>query len=214
VLKMMNKLIFAVCFLAFNIFRIDSKLDNNIVDLNGRIKRSVWASTGSENVFDIHSDLSVEVETQDGSEQTHILEAFKSNLNEDIIQARNRDRYSELAWYSIGCPNLIAFPAKQKPTTNALNQTQTLINFNRNGFFILVEMLNKEHKKLFVQEVKRKYAIDVSDKQINNLIPHTFKCTLEIDCAEFGAGLYTIEGQVDQLRRVSKRITSRKSFLR
>ena len=134
-----------------------------------KLKQIVYAqSDGNNIVFDL-ADLTVDYQTDNGWIS---LEAFKSSINDLIIQANDVNKYGQLNWLSIGYPQLVLTP---NPTNNSLNQ---MFVFKLEGFYVRVEMLTNLQRKLFQGVVQRKYNILISAEQIVNLVPSKFKCSM------------------------------------
>ena len=64
-------------------------------------------------------------------------------------------------------------------------------------------MLTEHQKSLFVNEVKRKYNIDIQKAQITTLIVSDFKCKLKIECDEEKLNLM---GQVNDMKTFPLRL--------
>ncbi len=134
-----------------------------------KLKQIVYAqSDGNNIVFDL-ADLTVDYQTDNGWIS---LEAFKSSINDLIIQANDVNKYGQLNWLSIGYPQLVLTP---NPTNNSLNQ---MFVFKPEGFYVRVEMLTNLQRKLFQGVVQRKYNILISAEQIVNLVPSKFECSM------------------------------------
>ena len=115
------------------------------------------------------ADLTVDYQTDNGWIS---LEAFKSSINDLIIQANDLNKYGQLNWLSIGYPQLVLTP---NPTNKSLNQ---MFIFKPEGFYVRVEMLTNLQRKLFQGVVQRKYNIPISTEQIVNLVPSKFECSM------------------------------------
>lgn len=117
-------------------------------------------------VFDL-ADLTIDYETDSGV--LH-LEAFKSSLNDVIIESKATDKYGQLNWLSIGHPKLVLTPTVYK--------NYSLFNLKPEGYDISVELLTHNYRNLFKDVVKRKYNIDIKPEQIVSLIPAKFECKI------------------------------------
>ena len=115
------------------------------------------------------ADLTVDYETDNGWIS---LEAFKSSLNDLIIQSNDMSKYGQLNWLSIGYPQLVL---TSNPANKSLSQ---IFVFKPEGFYVRVEMLNNLQRSLFQSVVKRKYNININVEQIVNLIPSKFECSM------------------------------------
>jgi hypothetical protein len=125
-------------------------------------------SSRKESIFRSGADLIV---SDSHGSLNYILEAYKSSINDKIIQNKIASNYSQLKWFSYGYPRLI--------TING-----SAINSTPKGFFILTEMLSNRHRRLFRQEIKQQYSIDVHKEQIKDLTPASFECTMHLKCYE------------------------------
>ena len=117
-------------------------------------------------VFDL-ADLTIDYETDNGV--IH-LEAFKSSLNDLIIDQNSSDKFGQLNWLSIGYPKHVLILNRQK--------AYSLFSLKQEGFDISVDMLTNSYRNLFINVVKRKYNLEVKPEQIVNLIPAKFECQL------------------------------------
>lgn len=102
------------------------------------------------------------------------LEAFKSSTNDAIIQSKDQALYGQLIWFSIGHPQIVPV---LKNTTN--NKQSEYFNFNTEGFYFHVELLNKDYRNALVEVIKEKYNVVVQPKQIVHFVPSNFNCALE-----------------------------------
>ena len=103
---------------------------------------------------------------------TQTLEAYKNNINDEILKENNSSNYNKLEWFSIGHPLLVK--------TKALSNNENLFHFNPRGFSASIQMLTNQHKKLLVEDVKRKYNIAIDSNQIINLRLSYFACKILI----------------------------------
>lgn len=144
-------------------------------------------------IFDL-ADLTIDFETDHGA---FTIEAFKSSLNDAIIDKNQVNKYGRLNWFSIGSPALVLTP-------DPLNQTiKHLFIFNPEGFYVRAEMLTQEHRTLLQQLIREKYHINVTSRQIINLIPAKFDCSISF----YDDGTkYLINGRVLQLNKTPLRI--------
>jgi len=107
------------------------------------------------------------------------LEAYKSSENDRILNEKIVSNYNQLKWFSLGSPHLVAAPMN---TGVGNNNNKKKFDLNSKGFSIFAEMLNQQDKRLFVNEIKKQYKIDVNENQIKNLIPSLFECQLNFKC--------------------------------
>lgn len=141
----------------------------------------------SDYLFDINSDLNIEVEQSDGT--LSYLEAFKSSVNDKIIAEANPSKYGQLHWFSLGYPRL--------KTISSQTNISLPLKITTKGFYILVEMLTQSQRGLFKEKIKRKYGLDVEEDQITNLVPGQFECFIDIECDECE---YTLRGRAFHFR--------------
>lgn len=111
------------------------------------------------------ADLTVDYRTPDGSVT---IEAYKSSSNADIISNKDKDKYSQLTWLSLGNPRLVPFNSSKK------------IDTNNEGFSIFIETLTDDHIELLNKKAKDKYKIDINPTQIVKLVPTDFECEFTI----------------------------------
>jgi len=133
------------------------------------IKQTLQQSDGNNIVFDL-ADLTVDYQTDNGWIS---LEAFKSSINDLIIQTSDKNKYGQLNWLSIGYPKLILTP---DPINKSLNE---IFKFKPEGFYIRVEMLTNLKRNLFKDVVYRKYNINITKEQIVSLVPSRFECLID-----------------------------------
>lgn len=118
-----------------------------------------------------------------------VLEAYKSSLNDKILKEKDPINYSQLKWFSYGSPRLITI-------------NNTVLSFSSRTLMIHVQMLTNEHKKLFANQVKKQYKIDIEPDQIKDIIPAAFECLLNIKCYEE----FQLKGKVKNLREFPLRV--------
>ncbi len=80
-------------------------------------------SDGNNIVFDL-ADLTVDYPTDNGWIS---LEAFKSSINDLIIQTNDVSKYGQLNWLSIGYPQLVLTPNPTNASLNASPIRQTAL---------------------------------------------------------------------------------------
>ena len=157
-------------------------------------KISIQQTSTNNIIFDL-ADLTIDYESDVGY---ITLEAFKSSLNNLIIEKQETSKYGQLNWLSIGYPILTLTPSP----TNA--NMLTLFVLKPEGFDVSVEMLTNVYRKLFKQLVLRKYNIDVKEEQIVSLIPAKFECSLSF---YENSQRILINGRVTQLTRTPLKLT-------
>ena len=128
----------------------------------------------------------------------HGLEAYKSNGNDNILKENTSLNYNKLRWFSIGYPLLVK--------TKISNNNENLFHFNPRGFSVSIQMLTNEHKKLLVEEVKRKYKIAIELKQIDNLYLSTFTCKITIFNPSNSTQFSDLPGAVSSFRTYPLRL--------
>ena len=126
--------------------------------------------------------------------ETTQLEAFKTKLNDPILNNKDTEKYGQLQWVSLGHPSLMAIEKEDE---------LSWFDSTNDGFYTYVEMLTEHQKSLFVNEVKRKYNIDIQKAQITTLIVSDFKCKLKIECDEQKLNLI---GQVNDMKTFPLRL--------
>lgn len=153
-----------------------------VILLNCLLIKSTFTSNNI--VFDL-ADLTVDYPGDYGIIN---LEAFKSSLNDLIIEQKQTTKYGQLNWLSIGNPTLIRAPKS--------NGSFTLQPY---GFDIYVDMLTQSQRTIFKDLVKRKYDIDVKEEQIVSLTLAKFACQIELYTSNGDRVL--LSGQVTELNR-------------
>ena len=116
------------------------------------------------------SEADIRVDFQNGGEVIQ-LEAFKYHGNDLILKEKNIQSYQKLKWYSIGNPLLVKLKS---------NDSESIFQFNRRGFYARIEMLTDIHKQLLIEEVKRVYNVTVGLNQIDQLILSSFNCEIHV----------------------------------
>ena len=148
-------------FVPFNVLSTGYNIDRRV-----EIHKRDVADTNI--AFDL-PDLTVTVETKTG---IHQLEAYKSVDNDKIIRDKATAQVSQLFWVSVGRPTLVKTPTKS-------NASMTAIFHNSNfGFTTYIQMLTPDQRKELAVTAKNKYRLDVTEKQILNLILSKFECSL------------------------------------
>ena len=102
-----------------------------------KVNKINLSQSPSEIYFDTKQDIEFQVKT-DFDDSKHVIKVFKSNLNDRIIQSGNESEFRKLKWFSIGVPYLVE-------KRNSLNHNSSIISFNSNGFYILIDLLTTEH---------------------------------------------------------------------
>ncbi len=78
------------------------------------------------------------------------MQAFKSKLNDEIIEKNKIKEFSRLKWVSIGKPKLI-----KTSNINQKNVTQ-IFHLNDEGFYAFIAMLTKKQRQMLLEAIKRK----------------------------------------------------------
>jgi microcystin-dependent protein len=129
-------------------------------------------------------DITIDVEENDN--QIH-LQAFKSELNDGILDKHNVTEFKKLQWVSLGNPKFTI-------TSNIRKKNKSQIfHFNHEGFYVFVEMLTNVHKQLIVNAIKEKKDASVKMNQITNMILSRFACSYSVSD---GPRTYLITGEV------------------
>ena len=87
------------------------------------IKQTIQQSDGNNIVFDL-ADLTVDYQTDNGWIS---LEAFKSSINDLIIQTSDNNKFGQLNWLSIGYPKLILTPNPINKSLNEIFKFKTVV---------------------------------------------------------------------------------------
>lgn len=162
------------------------------VELLVLINLSFQQSNINNIVFDL-ADLAIDFEVDSGWIS---LEAFKSSLNDNIINAKQKEKYGQLNWLSIGYPKLVL--------SSSINSgSSSIFTFLPEGFFVKVDMLTSQHRILFKDVVKRKYGIDVKAEQIVSMIPSSLECSVSFYQND---EKFLINGRVNQMNTFPYRI--------
>lgn len=142
-------------------------------------------STPSNKIIFTGADIELDYETEDGWVK---LEAFKCASNDIITKNVSKNAYNQLKWFSIGVPTLTE---------------PKLSNFKPESFEISVEMLTQAHRLVLKELIDAKYETNVSTKQILNLVPSKFECSISFHHS--GAD-YQMKGQAHQLNKSPLRV--------
>ncbi|RNA07552.1 tail collar domain-containing [Brachionus plicatilis] len=152
----------------------------------------IFSASNLEDIQFKLPDLTIDYPTKGGF--TH-LEAFKTHINNEILNEKKESDFSKLKWVSYGYPVLV----EQNYESNFLTESgaehssvvsnsvdrlsynlSKLFHFSQEGFHIFVEMLTREQRELFAREAELKYKISIEPRQIVRLIPEVFSCNLGI----------------------------------
>ena len=112
------------------------------------------------------------------------LEAYASSSNDYIIKTKDKNKYAQLEWFSIGNPTLV-------------KAENSYFKFNNDGFTMYANMLSNEHKKSFKHVAEKKYSIDIDENQVFDLIFSKFECSISIENRASHKN-YLIRGKVDR----------------
>jgi hypothetical protein len=108
--------------------------------------------------------------------QTINIEAYKSHLNDFIVERNDTANHKNLYSTSIGNPRLILPP---DPTEN--DKLKIFLFDDDMGFFVRVQTLTQDYQKCFAQIANLKYDITVNHSQILNIIPDRFECIIRFE---------------------------------
>lgn len=163
----------------------------SVINRTKQVKRETNINMQQEevNTFDVDADITVEVADDN---LLYYLEAFKSPLNNRILKENNASNFNQLRWFSIGQPSLLYHKNKENNQTNP-------IHFDSTGFYITIQMLTKEQRRLFVEQIYQIYQVNVKETQITNLVPHQLECYVEFEC-ENNENEVILNGVVKNLR--------------
>ena len=95
------------------------------------------------------------------------IEVYRSNGNTNIF--KNNGNTSDLTWYSIGRPSLLA-----------AETDQVHFSVSEDKLYFDIQMLKSVHKGLFAKELQKKYKVDIRADQIKNLILSNFTCNTSL----------------------------------
>ncbi len=139
------------------------------------------------NEFDKNSDITIVIKSEYALNTEYVIEAFKSVLNDKIINEKQANKYGQLKWYSLGYPILIE------------NTNKSVLNYlSHTRFYIKIKMLTDYHRQKIKNEIKQKYDIDIEEDQIVSIIPDEYSCNLELKCNN--TYLQTLSGECLNLR--------------
>jgi hypothetical protein len=143
------------------------------------------------NEFDKSPDITLVVKSSDiSSNNEYTIEAYKSILNDKIINEKQTNKFGQLKWYSLGYPILIE--------NNANKSVLNFIN-NDGDFYIKIEMLTQSQREKFKNKIKHQYDIDtISPDQIQPIIADEFTCSLDLKCNK--NNLQTFNGECPNRR--------------
>jgi len=116
--------------------------------------------------FDL-PDVIVNWETPNGETE---IEAFKSTNNDKILREAGTPRSSQLVWVSLGHPTFVAIPGSDS----------RLFHESANGHYTYIRMLTTGQRKLLAARATRKYMVNVSYKQILNVVLSKFDCRIDL----------------------------------
>jgi len=96
------------------------------------------------------------------------IKAFKSFDNNEIIQNRYEQKYSQLAWVSIGNPRFM----KNNSTLN----DNSYIHYESDKFYMFIETLSLKQASLIAKGIHLKYKLKIKSNQIHKLPLFKFEC--------------------------------------
>jgi hypothetical protein len=112
------------------------------------------------------------------------LEAFASSSNDYIIKTKDKNKYTQLEWFSIGNPTLV-------------KAENSYFKFNNGGFTMYANMLSNEQKNLFKHVAEKKYSINIDKNQVFDLTFSKFECSISVE-NRASHKYYVIRGKVDR----------------
>ena len=160
-------------------------------------------SISSENDFVFNSADIVSELVLDERNNLIVLEAFKSSLNDKILEEIKRignvTLLSQLHWVSMGHP----FLAEYVEQTNQTKHTR-LIHWSTNSFYVYINMLSPLQRESIMEKIRLKYKIDVDRSQVTNILIRKIECKFEVQC-EKGQTL-DIAGKREDIREFGFRL--------
>ena len=187
------------------------------------IIETVFCSNSDDIEFKL-PDLTVDYLTKSG----HVhLEAFKTQVNNEILTNRRESDYFKLTWVSNGYPVMVIKDLQPSLSSSLIqvnrnnddsvgyqffrgdgslpNNISKLFHFTREGFHFYVDMLTDEQQELFANKVKQKYNIQINPEQIVRLIPEKLTCNLDLlDNSNINS--FSLKGYVRNLREYPLRV--------
>jgi len=115
--------------------------------------------------------LDIVVSIDDGRSS---IEVFKSKENDLIINGIKKHDSKKLKWYSMGKP--IVTRKKSNKYKN-----ESFVHLQSKGFYLNIQLLSEEHKKLIIQSINETYGILVELYQIKQIPLNNFKCDFHVN---------------------------------
>jgi hypothetical protein len=115
--------------------------------------------------------LDIVVSIDDGRSS---IEAFKSTDNDVIINGSKTHDYKKLKWYSMGKPIVIR-------TKSNKYKNESFVHLQSEGFYLNIQILSEEHKKLIIQTINKTHGIPVELYQIKKIPFKEFKCDFHVN---------------------------------
>jgi hypothetical protein len=115
--------------------------------------------------------LDIVVSIDDGRSS---IEVFKSTENDLIINGGKKHDFRKLKWYSMGKPIVIR-------TKSNKYKNESFVHLQSEGFYLNIQLLSKEHKKLIIQSINKTYGIPVELYQIIEIPFKKFECDFHVN---------------------------------
>jgi hypothetical protein len=115
------------------------------------------------------SDIVVSIDDGQSS-----IEVFKSKENDIIINGNKKHDSKKLKWYSMGKPIVIR-------TKSNKYKNESFVHLQSKGFYLNIQLLSEEHKKLIIQSINETYGILVELYQIKQIPLTYFICDFHVN---------------------------------
>jgi len=115
--------------------------------------------------------LDIVVSIDDGRSS---IEVFKSKENDLIMKGGEKHDFKKLKWYSMGKPIVI-----RKKSNKYKNES--FVHLQSKGFYLNIQLLSEEHKKLIIQTINKTHGIPVELYQIKEIPFKEFKCDFHVN---------------------------------
>jgi hypothetical protein len=114
--------------------------------------------------------LDIEVRIDDDRSS---FEVFKSKENDLIINGGKIHDFRKLKWYSMGKPIVIL-------TKSEKYKSESFVHLQSEGFYLNIQILSEEHKKLIIKSINETHGIPVELFQIEEIPLKEFKCDFHL----------------------------------
>jgi hypothetical protein len=115
--------------------------------------------------------LDIVVSIDDGRSS---IDVFKSTENDMILKVGKTHDYKKLKWYSMGKPIAIR-------TKSNKYKSESFVHLQSEGFYLNIQILSEEHKKLIIQTINKTHGIPVELYQIKEIPFKEFKCDFHVN---------------------------------